>query len=174
MLYTSVKERRVLCVLPKNKKYSRNTTKQKSTNKAMIHYCKPRFSNASTNNYNDISANNNVIPPYVNFVEKHHLQDHSKIRNSFFYVLCDHPEIKDITNKLSYNLVENTNGVIAFTSRHNLEFLRTYLHHPFHVIELSYNELEKYKATSNNNIHVIYNSYSDIKLQKTYFLFYNL
>lgn len=92
----------------------------------------------------------------------------------YYYVLCDVPEIKNFDAPLTYNILENSSGVIAFTSRHNLEFLRSYIKHPYHVVELNESQLLQFLEAGNRKGVAIHNCYSDIYEQKTYFIFHEL
>lgn len=93
---------------------------------------------------------------------------------NYYYVLCDVPEIKNFDKTLSYNILENDNGVIAFTSRHNLEFLRAYIKHPYHVVEVENKQLKEYLKSGKRKALAIHNCYSDSELKKTYFVFHEV
>lgn len=93
---------------------------------------------------------------------------------NYYYVLCDVPEIKNFDKTLSYNILENDNGVIAFTSRHNLEFLRAYIKHPYHVVEVENKQLKEYLKSGKRKALAIHNCYSDNELKKTYFVFHEV
>lgn len=91
-----------------------------------------------------------------------------------YYVLCDCPKIKTPSNYLSYSLLETKKGVLAFTSKEHISVLKDQLDISYHVVEMTKNELMAYTFALKSNAIVLYNSYTDMDVKTSYFLYYLL
>lgn len=91
-----------------------------------------------------------------------------------YYVLCDCPKIKTPSNCLSYSLLETKKGVLAFTNKTHAMVLKEHLQLNYHVVEMTKDDFTAYNEAMKTNAIVLYNSYTDVELKASYFLYYTL
>jgi hypothetical protein len=91
-----------------------------------------------------------------------------------FYVLCDCPKIKDISNTLSYHILDSKKGIFAFINQQHIEVLKRYLQLPYYVVKINRKDLIHYNKTTKTSSIVLYNSYTDVESKSSYFLYYSL
>ena len=100
--------------------------------------------------------------------------DKSIVETEYVYVLCDTPKIKDISNSLSYHILDSRKGILAFTTQEHINILREYLHLPYHVVKIKRNDLITYNKLNKTSSIVLYNSYTDVESKSSYFLYFEL
>jgi hypothetical protein len=91
-----------------------------------------------------------------------------------FFVLCESPKIKDVSNTLSYHILDSKKGILAFTNEQHIQVLKRYLQLPYFVVKIHRNDLIYYNKMTNTSSIVLYNSYTDIESKSSYFLYYGL
>ena len=100
--------------------------------------------------------------------------DKSVVQTEDLYVLCDSPKIKDISNTLSYHILDSKKGVLAFTNEEHIQVLREYLHLPYHIVKIKRKDLLTHNKLTKTSSIVLYNSYSDVESKSSYFLYFEL
>lgn len=100
--------------------------------------------------------------------------DKQIIQSEDLYVLCDSPKIKDISNTLSYHILDSRKGILAFTNEEHIQVLREYLHLPYHVVKIKKKDLIYYNQLTKTSTIVLYNSYTDVESKSSYFLYFEL
>lgn len=109
--------------------------------------------------------------------QRHKYSDGPLDHTGAYYALCDVPCVRDFTNRLSYSLVESTEGVLLFLDEKHLTVLRDHLELPHHVVEVTDEQLKVYREMINGNVCpaiVVFNSFSDIASKTSYFLYYKI
>lgn len=91
-----------------------------------------------------------------------------------YYVLCDCPKIKTPFNHLSYSLLETKKGILAFTNKSHAMVLKEHLQLDYHVVEMTKDDFTAYNVAMKTNAIVLYNSYTDVEIKASYFLYYTL
>jgi len=91
-----------------------------------------------------------------------------------FYVFCDCPKIKNISNRLSYSLLETKRGLLAFSNKDHMQVLKDYLKLPHYIVEINKNDLLGYACDNKSSVLVLYNSYTDLETKSSYFLYFNM
>jgi hypothetical protein len=102
------------------------------------------------------------------------LQNNTIKNSQSLFLLSDVPEIKDINNSILFNFVETRFGTLAFTSKHNLESLKSYLKIDFHIIKINSEQFITYSKNNKSIGMVIYNAYCDLHTKTSYFLYYEV
>lgn len=98
--------------------------------------------------------------------------DNSVTQSDVFYVLCDCPKIKTPTNYLSYSLLETKKGVLAFTTELYATVLKEHLSLNYYIVKMTKDELIYYTEALKTNAAILYNSYTDIDVKSSYFLYF--
>lgn len=98
--------------------------------------------------------------------------DISVIHSNVFYVLCDCPKIKTPSNYLSYSLLETKKGVLAFTTELYATVLKEHLSLNYYIVKVTKDDLIYYTEALKTNATVLYNSYTDIDVKSSYFLYF--
>jgi hypothetical protein len=111
---------------------------------------------------------------FVNSLMPINIQDSIKQGNISIFLLSDVPSIKDINNSLSFNFVETRFGTLAFTSKHNIESLKSYLNVDFHIVEVKNDEFLVHLLNNKGVGMVIYNAYCDLRTKSSYFLYFEV
>lgn len=91
-----------------------------------------------------------------------------------FYVLCESPKIKDVSNTLSYHILDSKKGILAFINEQHIQVLKGYLQLPYHVVKINRKDLIHYNKSTKTSSIVLFNSYTDIESKSSYFLYYGL
>jgi hypothetical protein len=91
-----------------------------------------------------------------------------------FYVLCESPKIKDVSNTLSYHILDSKKGILAFNNEHHIQVLKRYLQLPYYVVKINKKDLINYNKDTKTSSIVLYNSYTDVESKSSYFLYYSL
>lgn len=91
-----------------------------------------------------------------------------------YFVLCDCPRIKTPSNFLSYSLLETKKGVLAFTNKQYADVMKEHLSLSHHIVEMTKNELVSYSNALKSHAVVLYNSYTDMDVKASYFLYFLL
>ena len=100
--------------------------------------------------------------------------DKNIVQSEDLYVLCDSPKIKDISNTLSYHILDSRKGILSFTNKEHIQILREYLHLPYYVVKIQKKDLISYNKLTKTSSIVLYNSYTDIESKSSYFLYFEL
>jgi hypothetical protein len=100
--------------------------------------------------------------------------DKNIVQTEHLYVLCDSPKIKDVSNTLSYHILDSRKGILSFTNEDHIQVLREYLHLPYHVVKIKRNDLINYNKLTKTSSIVLYNSYTDVESKSSYFLYFEL
>jgi hypothetical protein len=118
------------------------------------------------------------ITPYLTASRVHLVNglnvDQSVMKGDIYFVLCDCPEIKTSDNYLSYSLLETKKGVLAFTTEDYAKVMKEHLSLDYHIVSVTKNELVSYTKALNTNAIVLYNSYTDVDVRTSYFLYFLL
>lgn len=91
-----------------------------------------------------------------------------------YFVLCDCPKIKTPSNYLSYSLLETKKGVLAFTQQDYAVVMKEQLALPYHIVQVTKEELIAYTNALKAQAIVLYNSYTDMDIKASYFLYFLL
>lgn len=100
--------------------------------------------------------------------------DTNVMETEHFYVLCDVPKIKNVSNTLSYHILDSKKGIMAFVNEQHIHVLKKYLELPYHVVKINRQDLIRYNKTTKSSSIILYNSYTDIESKSSYFLYYDL
>lgn len=100
--------------------------------------------------------------------------DKTILETDKFYVLCDLPKIKDVSNTLSYHILDSRKGILAFTNEQHIQVLKQYLQIPYYIVKINKKDLIDYNKTTKTTSIVLYNSYTDIESRSSYFLYFDL
>lgn len=98
--------------------------------------------------------------------------DNSIKHSDVFYVLCDCPKIKTPINYLSYSLLETKKGVLAFTTELYATVLKEHLSLNYYIVKVTKDDLIHYAKALKTNAAILYNSYTDIDVKSSYFLYF--
>lgn len=128
---------------------------------------------------NDLYAQSCPVSTNIKNISSVHLVnglniDSNIVQTNDLYVLCDSPKIKDISNTLSYHILDSRKGILAFTNEEHIQVLREYLHLPYHVVKIKRNDLIAYNKLTKTSSIVLYNSYTDVESKSSYFLYFEL
>lgn len=130
-------------------------------------------------NENDVYAQSCPLFSHIKNIISVHLVnglniDKNIVQTDDLYVLCDSPKIKDISNTLSYHILDSRKGILAFTTQEHINILREYLHLQYHVVKIKKNDLITYNKITKTSSIVLYNSYTDVESKSSYFLYFDL
>jgi hypothetical protein len=100
--------------------------------------------------------------------------DKSMMGGDIYFVLCDCPKIKTPDNYLTYSLLETKKGVLAFTAKEYAKVMKEQLSLDYHIVKVTKDELASYTEALKTNAIVLYNSYTDMDVKTSYFLYFLL
>lgn len=128
---------------------------------------------------NDFYAQSCPLSTHIKNISSVHLVnglniDKNIVQTDYLYVLCDSPKIKDISNTLSYHILDSRKGILAFTTQEHISILKEYLHLPYHIVKIKQNDLITYNKLTKTSSIVLYNSYTDVETKSSYFLYFDL